>query len=371
MIVLGADTHKRSHTIAAVVCGDGRGARREDGRGRRARVRGAAGLGARARRASGSGRLRTAGTSPGPLERFLIGRGERVVRVATKLMADARRGAPDARASPTASTRSRSPGPRCAKDSTRCRPRTLDGPELDLRLLVDHRERLVRAPRRAQQHAAMAPARPLARARASGRRAVLGKWSTRIGRRLARAEQTDARPDRPRRAAATARADPGSIKALEPEIAELVAAVAPQLLCRARLRTADRGQARRRDRRRRPLRDRRQARPRRRPGADPGQLGQDQPPPPRPRRQPPDSTPPSTASRSPAPAATPKPATTSTANAPKARPPAKPSAASNATSPAASGTSSNRPHPDSGHAITHQLLDIGAAQAGAAETVPR
>ena len=50
---------------------------------------------------------------------------------------------------------------------------------------------------------------------------------------------------------------------------------------------------------------------------------------------------------------------------PKARAPKKPSAASNATSPAASGTCSNRPTRDQEHRHHHQSLDIGAAIAKA------
>ena len=50
---------------------------------------------------------------------------------------------------------------------------------------------------------------------------------------------------------------------------------------------------------------------------------------------------------------------------PKARPTAKPSAASNATSPAASGTCCAAPPRPRNTAITHQLLDIGAAEARA------
>src|ERR687896_332775 len=75
------------------------------------------------------------------------------------------------------------------------------------------------------------------------------------------------------------------------------------------------------------------------------------------------STPPSTASPSPACAATQRPRTTSHANAPKAKPPKKPSAASNATSPAASGTCSKPAAPPPTRPSHHQSLDIGAAQA--------
>ena len=78
----------------------------------------------------------------GALERFLLARGERVVRVAPKLMAGARKSA-------------REPGKSDAIDAVaiaRAAIREgldtlpvaqLAGPELDVRLLVDHRERLV------------------------------------------------------------------------------------------------------------------------------------------------------------------------------------------------------------------------------------
>ncbi len=55
------------------------------------------------------------------------------------------------------------------------------------------------------------------------------KWSTRIAPAPRAGRADDARPDRSRRAAPPARAHPG-IRALEAEIAELVAKVAPQLL---------------------------------------------------------------------------------------------------------------------------------------------
>jgi transposase len=79
----------------------------------------------------------------GALERFLIGRGERVVRVSTRLMAGTRR-----------SSRARGKSDQIdAISVARAALATgietlpsaaLAGPELDFRLLVDHRERLVR-----------------------------------------------------------------------------------------------------------------------------------------------------------------------------------------------------------------------------------
>ena len=142
MIVLGADTHKRSHTIAAVSAPTG------ELIGEQTVQSGAKGFAALViwARELGSERvwaLEDCRHVSGSLERFLIGRGERVVRVTTKLMADSRRRARgrgksdsiDAIAVARAAVR----------EGLRALPAAqLEGPELDLRLLVDHRERLVR-----------------------------------------------------------------------------------------------------------------------------------------------------------------------------------------------------------------------------------
>jgi transposase len=92
MIVLGADTHKRSQTIAAIAAGTG------ELRGEKTVGVGAGGFSDLllwARRLGGERvwALEDCRHVAGSFERFLIGRGERVVRVPTKLMADARRGA--------------------------------------------------------------------------------------------------------------------------------------------------------------------------------------------------------------------------------------------------------------------------------------
>jgi hypothetical protein len=113
MIVLGADAHKRSHTIAAVDAATGQV------RGEKTVAVGARGFAALVVWARAVGGERVWGLEDcrqvsGSFERLLIARGERVLRVPTKLMAETRRGA-RSRGSPTASTRSRSPGRRCAK----------------------------------------------------------------------------------------------------------------------------------------------------------------------------------------------------------------------------------------------------------------
>src|SRR5437867_10837812 len=90
MIVLGADTHKSSHTLAAVnaatgeVLGD---------KTIQVGARGFATLLLWARSLGGERvwALEHCRHVSGALERFLIGRGERVVRVSTRLMAGTRR----------------------------------------------------------------------------------------------------------------------------------------------------------------------------------------------------------------------------------------------------------------------------------------
>ena len=79
----------------------------------------------------------------GALERFLIGRGERVVRVSTRLMATSRRASRERgksdRIDAIAVARAA-----VAEGIDSLPTAALAGPELDVRLLVDHRERLVR-----------------------------------------------------------------------------------------------------------------------------------------------------------------------------------------------------------------------------------
>ena len=81
MIVIGADTHKRSHTLAAVDEATGRALGERDGPGRRPRS-----FGERLRWGRGVDGERVWALEDcrhvsGSLERFLLARGERVVRV--------------------------------------------------------------------------------------------------------------------------------------------------------------------------------------------------------------------------------------------------------------------------------------------------
>src|SRR3954454_21723882 len=142
MILLGADIHKGSHTVAAVAAATG------EVLGEKTVAVSERGFVALLDWARSVGEQRVWALEDcrhvsGSLERFLLRSGERVIRVATKLMADARRGARsrgksdaiDALAVARAALRE---GPDALPAAQ------LAGPELDLRLLVDHRERLVR-----------------------------------------------------------------------------------------------------------------------------------------------------------------------------------------------------------------------------------
>jgi transposase len=228
MIVLGADTHKRSHTIAAVSAATG------ELLGEQTVQVGAKGFAALVVWARGLGGERVWALEDcrhvsGSFERFLIARGERVLRVTTKLMADSRRRARgrgksdsiDAIAVARAALREGLDALPAAQ---------LEGPELDLRLLVDHRERLVRQ-RVALNNTLQWHLHDLwPELELPGSSLFYGRWAPRVARRLARAEQTmrvRIARDELRRIRELSQA----IKALEREIAALVAQVAPQLLC--------------------------------------------------------------------------------------------------------------------------------------------
>ena len=178
--------------------------------------------------ASGSGRLRTAGTSPGSLERFLIARGERVLRIPTHLSAGARK---------SARQRGKS-DPIDALGVARVALQEglesfpvahLDGPELDLRLLVDHRERLVR--QRVALNSTLQwhlhdlwPELEL-----PGSSLFYGRWAPRVARRLAGLSRPCASASPATSCGASASSRRRSRRS-SAEIAQLVATIAPQLL---------------------------------------------------------------------------------------------------------------------------------------------
>jgi transposase len=142
MIVLGADMHKRSHTIAAIAATTG-----ELKCDKTIRVGDNGFLAlldwARALDRERVWALEDCRHVSGAFERFLIGSGERVVRVATKLMADARRAGGDRgksdRIDALAVARA------ALREGIEKLPSArLAGVELDIRLLVDHSTRSLR-----------------------------------------------------------------------------------------------------------------------------------------------------------------------------------------------------------------------------------
>jgi transposase len=105
----------------------------------------------------------------------------------------------------------------------------LEGAELDLRLLVDHRERLIRQ-RVALNNTLQWHLHDLwPELRLPGSSLFYGTWGPRVARRLARAEQT-MRVRIARDELRRVRELTHTINALETEIADLVAQVAPELV---------------------------------------------------------------------------------------------------------------------------------------------
>src|SRR5215210_3056741 len=227
MIVLGADAHKRSHTIAAVSATTGELV------GEKTVQVGAKGFAALLVWARGLGGERVWAIEDrrhvsGSFERFLIGRGERVLRVTTKLMAASRRNVRDRGKSDSIDAIAVARA--ALREGLDALPAAqLEGPELDLRLLVDHRERLIRQ-RVALNNTLQWHLHDLwPELVLPGSSLFYGNWAPRVARRLARAEQTmrvRIARDELRRIGELSR----TIKALEREIAGLVATVAPQLL---------------------------------------------------------------------------------------------------------------------------------------------
>ena len=227
MIVVGTDTHKESHTAAAVAAATGKVLADRTVNAKR-RSFGDLLLWARAIDGERVWAIEDCRHVSGALERFLLARGERVVRVPTKLMAGARssareRGKSD-RIDAVAIARA------AVREGLAALPvAQLAGLELDVRLLVDHRGRLVAQRTRLindlrwNMHDLWPDYEIPARALTTGR------WQQRVAGRLARADQTArvriAR-DELRRISELTR----SIDTLERELGVLVAKLAPQLL---------------------------------------------------------------------------------------------------------------------------------------------
>jgi transposase len=187
MIVLGADMHKQTHTVAAIA------AATSEVRGEKTVQVGDDGFLALLVCARlGEDRvwaLEDCRHVSGSLERFLMASGERVVRVATRLMNDARRAGRERgksdRIDALAVARAAS------REGIEALPSAqLAGVELEIRLLVDHRERLIRS--RVALNNDLLWHLPTSGPSSScpAARCFSTKWSTRLARRLARAEQT-------------------------------------------------------------------------------------------------------------------------------------------------------------------------------------
>jgi transposase len=227
MIVIGADTHKRSHTVGAVDGATGRVLADRTVKATR-RVFEDLLLWGRGLGTDRVWAIEDCRHVSGALERFLLGRGERVVRVAPKLMAETRRSARERGKSDVIDAVA------IARAALREGLDTLPiaqlaGAERDVRLLVDHRERLV-AQRTALINDLRWHVHDLSPELEIPPRALTGgRWPDRVAGRLARSEQTAqvriAR-DELRRVRELTR----SIDALEHELAGLVAELAPRLL---------------------------------------------------------------------------------------------------------------------------------------------
>src|SRR3954452_14980134 len=227
MILIGADTHKRSHTLAAVEAASGRmlaertvRARRRDFEALLAWARGHTGERVWA--------IEDCRHVSGALERFLLAHGEAVIRVAPKLTvrerASARERGKSNAIDAVAIARA------AVREGLYQLPRAqLAGPELDVRLLVDHRERLVRQ-RTALSNDLRWHLHDLWPETVIPPRAfsALG-WQTRIAARLTRAEQT-ARVRIARDELRRIRELTRTINDLHAELAALVVGLAPQLL---------------------------------------------------------------------------------------------------------------------------------------------
>jgi hypothetical protein len=242
MIVLGADTHKRSHTVAGVAAPTG------ELLGEQTVPVDRGGFGALLQWARGLDDERVWALEDcrhvsGSLERFLIERGERVLRIPTHLTGEGSQERPPARQ--VRPDRRPQRGPRRAAGGPGVLPGRAPG---WARAGSAAARRPPRAacppPRRAQQHVALAAARPVARATAARRRAVLKEMEhanrTAAGPRRA----DDARADRARRAAPPARthARDQPTRARDHRTRAAARAATPR---RARVRAADRRQARR------------------------------------------------------------------------------------------------------------------------------
>ena len=225
MIVIGTDTHKQSHTCGAVDAATGRLAGELTAPVRRPGFRELIDWG-RSLDEERIWAIEDCRHVSGSFERFLIDRGERVVRVPPKLMGESRKGErARGKSDPIDAVA-------IARAALREGPETLPAAHLDeraleVKLLLDHREDLVRSRSEDQQRLRwhlhdLWPGLPAG---------CLDRmvWLDRVARKLARAEQT-ARVRIARELVRAIRERTRRAAELEREIAALVRAQAPQLL---------------------------------------------------------------------------------------------------------------------------------------------
>jgi transposase len=227
MIVIGTDTHKATHTAAAVFAGSGALAGELTAPARKAGFAELLDWG-RCLDEERIWALEDCRHVSGSLERFLVAAGERVVRVPPKLMGQSRRGERAAGKSDPIDALA------VARAALREGPETLpaaylDEAALELKLLLDHREDLVRSRSEDQQRLRWhlhdlwpdfeLPAGCLDRV----------VWLDRVARRLARADQS-ARVRVSRELVRAIRERTKRAAEHEREIGALVRAQAPALL---------------------------------------------------------------------------------------------------------------------------------------------
>jgi transposase len=227
MIVIGTDTHKRTHTCGAVFAGTGQHTGELTAPAREPGFRELLSWG-RELDKERVWAIEDCRHVSGALERFLIASGERVVRVPPKLMGQSRRGERSAGKSDPIDALA------IARAALREGPETLPAAHLDegaqqIKLLLDHREDLVKA--RSEDQCRLRwhlhdlwpeleiPAGALDRM----------AWLDRLMRRLSRAEQ-NTRVQIARELVLEIRRRTRRAKELEREIGALVKAKAPELL---------------------------------------------------------------------------------------------------------------------------------------------
>jgi transposase len=227
MIVIGTDTHKNTHTCGAVdaLTAAARGElttpARKDRYGKL--LQWARGLDPERVWA-----IEDCRHVSGGLERFLIARGERIVRVAPKHMADARRSSRERGKSDSIDAFSVARA--ALREGVENLPGAhLDGAALDIRLLVDHREDLIHARTADQQRLRWHLHDLWPELEIPVGALDTAKWLGTTTRRLSRAPKT-ARVRIARDLVRQITTQTTRIRELETELANLVESYAPQLL---------------------------------------------------------------------------------------------------------------------------------------------